>query len=188
MRTWLSILLGFLAGVGVTAALFTFSAQPRGKPVELLPAPTTSPILVDVSGAVVNPGVYFLPPGSRVKDAVEAAGGLLDTADPARLNLALRLEDGEKVPVPALGDPSPPVQAALEYPAGGDSSTETLINVNLASLDELMALPGIGETRARQVIEYREAHGRFATIDEIQNITGIGPETFEKLKDRITVE
>ncbi len=104
MKPWQHILLGFLIGITISAIIFSISSQPKGNPVTLLPAPTTSPIFIDISGAVNRPGIYSLLPGSRVENAVSAAGGLATTADRNSVNLATLLEDGEKIYIPSIGE------------------------------------------------------------------------------------
>src|SRR5512143_501530 len=103
MRTALGVLLGVLAGFIMAGALLLVVRAPSGKPIELLPAPTKTPILVNVVGAVPRPGLYEFPEGSRVHDAVDAAGGLLAEADPAAVNMAAPLEDGQQLEIPFLG-------------------------------------------------------------------------------------
>ncbi|MFW6115972.1 MAG: helix-hairpin-helix domain-containing protein [Chloroflexota bacterium] len=150
------------------------------------PTPTPHPIRVYVSGAVQNPAVYGFPIGSIVQDAIDAAGGPLADADLTRINLALELRDQQQVYVPREGDPHP-----LPAVSGGQSETEGstggVININTATAKDLEALPGIGEVTAQRVIDYREANGPFETIEDIQNVAGIGPKTFEAIREMIAV-
>lgn len=158
---------------------------------------------VHVSGAVRGPDlVYLLPEGSRVSDAISAAGGAMDTADLSLLNLAEYLVDGERIFVPEKeGKMATSMDRFLEgqfvtMPAdsneeGTDGSSEGvshLTNINSATKIELMELPGIGESYAERIIEYRESNGPFGSINEIMNVSGIGESKFEKLKFLITVE
>ena len=136
-------------------------------------------IWIYISGYVMNPGVYYLPYGSRMFEAVEMAGGLCEDAVTDSLNLAMVLEDGQHVSVP--GPPGNEQDAAL--PAVSDNG---LININTASADELKTLPGIGDTKASAIIEYRQ-HSAFIYIEDIMNVPGIKENSFEKIKDRITV-
>jgi len=147
-----------------------------------LAASTPAPIRVHVSGAVHQPDVYELPPGSIVKDAVEAAGGPADDADLDGVNLAVELRDQQQVYVPRQGEMSPISPAA----SGGGASAGP-VNINTATAAELETLPGIGPKTADTIIEYREANGPFETIEDIMNVPGIGEGTFEKIKDRIAV-
>lgn len=193
MKTWLRGIMIFLFGVLASAVLFLVTAPPRGHSVDLLPAPTPAPLVIQVSGAVNQPGVYRLPRDARVSDAIIIAGGLLPDANQTALNLAARLKDGEKVLVLSLNaTPAPAVNSAQpaskSKPATDPMATLAApININLAPLEMLEQLPGIGATRAQDIIDYRQAHDGFKSIDEIQEVSGIGPATFEKLKDLITV-
>jgi competence protein ComEA len=151
--------------------------------VELLPPPTPQPMLIHISGAVAAPGVYSLPPGSRVQDAVQAAGGLLSDADESQVNLAAFLEDGQKVHIPAQG-------AAGDLPSdtrSGEPLPDALVNINTASQAELEALPGIGPSLAQAILAYRQANGAFTSLEGIQAVDGIGPVTYEEIKGLITI-
>ncbi|MCI0520950.1 MAG: ComEA family DNA-binding protein [Chloroflexi bacterium] len=195
---WL-LAVGVLIGLLAAGLVLLVSSPPRGEAAHLLPAPTPQPIRVHVTGAAANPGVYALPAGSRVEAAIQAAGGLLPQANAAGLNLAALLEDGQKVEV-AFQPPTPtPTSeaAALETPQAALAAEATaspapassggLININTASQAELESLPGIGPALALRIIEYRDAHGPFATTQAIQDVSGIGPATFEKIRALITV-
>ena len=186
MRSVLKVLIGVIAGFLLAGALLVISRSPAGTPIQLLPAPTKAPLVVQVMGAVPRPGVYEFPEGSRVRDAIDAAGGLLTDADVAVMNLAAPLEDGQQLEIPYAGGAVPP--AAVEPPAATQvPGAEDLININTATLDQLDALPGIGPTTAQKIIDYRTANGPFARIEDIMNVSGIGPATFDKLKALITV-
>ncbi|WP_162356416.1 helix-hairpin-helix domain-containing protein [Metabacillus mangrovi] len=140
--------------------------------------------IVDVKGAVKKPGVYELQEGARVKDAVERAGGLHDTADRKTINLAAALADGEAVYIPAKGE------EALPQPAAGiktDTEETAAVNLNTAGLDELQTLPGIGPSKAEAILAYREENGGFSSPDELKEVSGIGDKTYEKLEDAIVV-
>ena len=145
------------------------------------PTPTRAPIRVYVSGAVHEPAVYELPPGSIVKDAIDAAGGPASDADLDRINLALELRDQQQVYVPRRDEANPPP------PVSGGEAAEELVNINAATAAELETLPGIGPVTADSILEYRETNGPFERIEDIQNVPGIGPATFEGMKDLITV-
>jgi competence protein ComEA len=153
--------------------------QPRLTDVPATPTPAT--INVYVSGAVENPDVYSLPLNSIVKDAVAAAGGATADADLDRINLAARLSDQMQVYVPRKGEAAPP-------PNGSSSVASTaVININTASVEELDKLPGIGPALAKVIVDYRATHGPFKTIEDINNVKGIGDALYAKLKDLITV-
>ena len=137
-----------------------------------------------VCGEVNAPGVYKLPAGGRIYEAIEMAGGLTEEAAETYVNQAEILEDGQKVYIPSReeAEASP---AAGEVQAEG--STDGKVNLNTASKEELMELPGIGASRAEDIIAYREEHGGFDAIDEVKHISGIKDAVFAKIKDMITV-
>ena len=144
-------------------------------------------IMVYVCGAVERSGVYALAEGSRVIDAVEAAGGMSEEAAGEYLNLAEPVYDGEKVIVPTRDEAAddPFGLAALTQAAG--SAAAGLVNINTANAEGLQTLPGIGPAKAQAVINYRELHGPFASIEEITNVSGIGAATYENIHSLITV-
>ena len=143
-------------------------------------------ITVDVKGAVKAPGIYDLPVGSRVNDAVQKAGGLTEQADSKSLNLAQKVSDEALVYVPSKGEESASQQAG----SGTASSTskEKKVNLNKASLEELKQVKGLGAKRAQDIIDHREANGKFKSVDELKKVSGIGAKTIEKLKDFVTVD
>ena len=143
-------------------------------------------ITVDVKGAVKSPGIYDLPIGSRVNDAVQKAGGLTEQADSKSLNLAQKVSDEALVYVPTKGEESASQQAG----SGTASSTskEKKINLNKASLEELKQVKGLGGKRAQDIIDHRESNGKFKSVDELKKVSGIGTKTIEKLKDYVTVD
>jgi competence protein ComEA len=185
MKTkWEFLVLGILGGLLGSGLLQLIASPPRGQPVELLLPPSPQPFLVHVEGAVAQPGIYSLAPGSRLSDAVEAAGGLLPEADPSRLNLASFITDGQRITVYLIGEES--VQPFFAGQTDGEPGF--LININTASLADLESLPGIGPVKAQAIIEYRELNGPFESIEEIMQVPGIGPATFDLIQDRITVD
>lgn len=141
----------------------------------------TGEVCVYVCGAVENPGVYYLLEGSRVDDAIKAAGGFTTDADSESLNLALSVKDGEQIAVKTVSE------AASEAASKAEAS-DGLININTASEAELTTLPGIGSTRAAAIISYRETNGPFAKKSDIMNVSGIKEASYEKIKDLIKVE
>ena len=147
-------------------------------------------IMVYVCGAVENPDVYELDPGARINDALEAAGGFSGDADMNMINLAEPVSDGQRVYFPVQGEDmtgdSQDMNAALETDIYGDDTS--LVNINKAGVSELTQLPGIGETRAGQIVEYRETHGKFSSKEDLKNVSGIGDSTYEKLESHITVD
>lgn len=149
-------------------------------------SPEQDLITVDVKGAVKSPGIYDLPVGSRVHDAVQKAGGLTEEADSKSLNLAQKVSDEDLVYVPSKGE-----EAASQQTASGttpSSSKEKKVNLNRASLEELKQVKGLGGKRAQDIIDHREANGKFKSVDELKKVSGIGAKTIEKLKDYVTVD
>ena len=143
-------------------------------------------ITVDVKGAVKSPGIYDLPVGSRVHDAVQKAGGLTEEADSKSLNLAQKVSDEALVYVPTKGE-----EAASQQAASGttpSTSKEKKVNLNKASLEELKQVKGLGGKRAQDIIDHREANGKFKSVDELKKVSGIGAKTIEKLKDYVTAD
>lgn len=139
-------------------------------------------IYVHICGAVINPGVYQVPIGTRVYQALELAGGSSDDAYLSGINLADKLADGQKVYIPAEGENA---EGILSIDSGGVQSV--MININTASEAELMTLPGIGQSRAKDIINYRVKNGLFESIDDIMKVSGIKEAAFEKIKDLIKV-
>jgi len=175
------------------AAIILFQARrPPPQPILLststaLPSPaataTPRPLRVYVSGAVAQPDVYTLPPDSIVKDAVLAAGGPTSDADLDRINLALSLANGQQVHVPRVGEESSPVQSPT-----GQRGSGVRININTADAADLELLPGIGPALAQRIVDYRQTHGPFARVEDIMEVSGIGPGTFEKIRELIATE
>ncbi|MFQ6014741.1 MAG: helix-hairpin-helix domain-containing protein [Anaerolineae bacterium] len=185
-RGYIFVTLLNLAFLG--AALF-YLRRPHPQPIVIItptpvPTPTPAMLMVYISGAVVKPDVYAVPEGSRVKEAVEAAGGFTSEADSDRINLASPLNDGEHVYVPRVGEETSPI-SPTGMPSGSPSGGK--VNINRATVVELDALPGIGPAYAQRIIDYREANGPFESIEEIKKVRGIGEAIFEQVKDLITV-
>jgi competence protein ComEA len=145
-------------------------------------------IVVHVAGAVATPGVVELPPGSRVIDAVEAAGGAVADADLDRLNLAAKVADGERVLVQRVGDPAS-AAAGGEPTAGSEDagSAPGLVNLNTATQRDLEELPGIGPVLAGAIVDERERRGGFRSVQELRDVDGIGEKRFADLADLVTV-
>ena len=168
-------------------------------------------IIVHISGAVQNEGIVELESGSRVADAIEKAGGLKENAYMDEINLAYQLEDGEKIHIPTIEEQkekeNQESKVENESATGSDGTTsrssnssintgsqsektsnQTKININTATEQELDSLPGIGPSTAAKILEYRKEKGKFKTIEEIKEVSGIGESKYEKIKDRITVK
>ena len=150
-------------------------------------------ITVYVCGAVTNPGVYELEPDCRINAAVEAAGGFSEDADTEYVNLAAKLQDGVKLQIPTLeesadtGTDAIPSFDVKDGTLGGGDGNSGLVNINTADKEALKTLPGIGDGIAGRIIEYRDKNGKFKSIEDIMNVTGIKSKLFSKFKDRITV-
>lgn len=137
-------------------------------------------IYVYVCGAVVNPGVYELPEGSRINAALQAAGGFTEEAGRDYLNLAAKVSDGEKIYFPTAAE-------AEELERAEEAAQKGLVNINTATVSQLMDLPGIGEARAKDIIAYREENGDFKSAEELMKVPGIKESMYAKLSDRIIV-
>ncbi len=199
-REWLGGLTGrelvLVAILGVAAlggaGLWYVRSLPQPVAIRAQPVPAPSatesapPLIVHVAGWVEKPGVYELPEGSRVIDALEAAGGVKRGAELAALNLAAPLTDGQQVLVPrttTTAEAPGTAPAPGTSPAGGTA----LVNINVASAEELETLPGIGEVLAATIVQYREEHGPFTSVDQHLDVSGIGEVTLEELRDLVTV-
>ena len=144
-------------------------------------------VTVDVSGAVATPSVVTLAEGSRVADAIDAAGGALPEADLAQLNRAARLTDGEKVHVPITGEQAAEAAGTTAGSVETGATTQQLININTATEAELDILPGVGPSTAEAIVADREENGPFSTIEDLMRVSGIGEKKFEKLAGQICV-
>ena len=184
LKSILYLASGILFGLFVAALVWVVARSPSGDAVILRPAPTEKPIVVYITGAVPRAGVYALPKGARIQDAVSAAGGFLAEADKSQINLAALLEDGQQLSIPYIEGASPVIGTPVPEV---ETSTTELIDINTASSEQLETLPGIGPTTAQKIIEYREQNGPFLSTEDIINVPGIGPGTYERIKDLITV-
>ncbi|MGY1603063.1 ComEA family DNA-binding protein [Geodermatophilus sp. SYSU D00815] len=155
-------------------------AAPTDAPSVGAAAETASTVVVSVVGLVARPGLVTVPSGSRVADAVAAAGGLLPEADPASVNLAAVVTDGQQI---AVGVPGAPGAA----PAGSPAGTAGPLDLNAATEADLDALPGIGPVLAQRIVAHRERQGRFTTVEQLDDVPGIGPAIYAQLVDLVTV-
>ncbi|HFU4463469.1 TPA: helix-hairpin-helix domain-containing protein [Streptococcus suis] len=147
-----------------------------------------SQLVVDVKGAVVKPGLYTLEEGSRVNDAVEAAGGLTSQADPKSINLAQKLSDEAVVYVASKDEKISVVASTTASSAMSPEGNESKVNLNTATEADLQTISGIGAKRAADIIAYREANGGFKSVDDLNNVSGIGDKTMESIRPYVTVE
>lgn len=191
------VVVAIIAAAGVAWSGWSM-AQARTVPVQSPPAavepvltrsatPTPSAVprvKVHVLGAVATPGVVTLPLGSRVEDALAAAGGLTEQARPGDLNLAAPLTDGAQL---VVGDGSRPTQTSAPDAAGPAGSDPAPLDLNTANAAQLEQLPGVGPVTAAAIIAWRTEHGRFTRVEELQEVDGIGPRTFEQLAPRVRV-
>src|SRR5512147_823941 len=183
LKSILNLVSGILFGLFVAALIWVVSRNPTGTAVTLRPVPTDKPIVVHITGAVPRPGVYALPQGARVQDAISAAGGFLAEAEKSGINLARALDDGEQLDIPFVEGFSPVIATPVET----FLPTSDLIDINTATVDELDTLPGIGPTTAQKIVEYRDTNGPFLSKEDIVNVSGVGPTTYDRIKDLITV-
>ncbi len=171
------------------------AAGTAGAHTAATPTPPPAPLVVSVSGTVRRPGLVEVPDGSRVADAIEAAGGPLPGTDLSRLNLARRLGDGEQVAVgvPPAPDAAPTAAAPASTAAGaapsgsGPTSAGGKIDLNAATADQLDGLPGVGPVTAQRILEWRSRNGRFARVEQLREIEGIGERRFGQLRELVTV-
>lgn len=211
-----------LLGVGVIAVLVTVFTVMRDSPppvsaanlpaVQMVsgspsppasaapPEPPAGPVVVSVVGLVHKPGLVTLTAGDRIADALDAAGGPLDGADLAGLNLARRVADGEQIivgvaappgsPSPmgsSVSSPDPPAGSSPAEAPGGPAAPGTPVDLNTATPEDLDALPGVGPVTAAAIIAWREAHGPFTDVDQLSEVDGIGPARLDKLRDLVGV-
>lgn len=192
MKTWQATLFAVFCTLLATGIVYLVSRPERGAPIQLLPAPTKAPLVVQISGAVHQPGLYELSPGSRLNDAIQAAGGLLAEADSSHINLAAPLVDGDLLIIPLQSSSEEPSSLGSDttpppITRSGNPVAPGLLDINLATAAEFESLPEIGPVIAQRIVEYRQANGPFTTLEAIQNVDGIGPVTFERIKPLITL-
>ncbi len=211
-RTLAAAVLAAVATALVLGAVVLFVRRDDNAPIQvLLPTPAQSgaaagirdgnpssaepgrvELRVYVSGAVRNSGVYTLQPDDRLSDAIAAAGGATGDAELAAVNLARRVKDEEHYYIPRVGETPPPGSALAGENAQGAGPAATascggLIELNAASADLLETLPGIGQVRAEAIVSYRERNGPFQSVEEITNVPGIGPATYDKVRELAAV-
>jgi competence protein ComEA len=201
MRAWRGYVAVSLAWLAILGVALWIARRPAAHPIEILPpptaaaaesftpSPTPAPLHVDVAGAVAAPGVYRLPAGSIVADAIAVAGGPAPGADLDRINKAVELQDGSQVYVPSRGEPTPLLPtpasrlAGTVVPVAPLETPGDLIDLNTATLEDLDRLPGIGTTLARRIVDGRP----YGAIEELLRVKGIGQIAYDKMKHLITV-
>jgi len=190
--------LGVAVLVGGFVALMGIIRTPAQPPIEVrarepLPTPTVT-LYIHIDGAVQRPGVYPLPGGTRVFEAIDAAGGKSDDADLRELNLAARVADGQKLVIPSKIEPTEVAEASAPAPsvAGANSApanaASARINVNTATQRILETLPGVGPVTANRIIEYRQANGPFTRIEQLREARIVNASTFERIRNLIAVD
>lgn len=194
-----------IAGVGTQGSEEVIDLSQSSSPAATAPteqataleSPPRAEVVVHVSGAVKRAGVYRLAPESRIADALEQAGGVSELADLDALNLAEPLQDGQKIYVPRKGEASalPPIASTVPRSARTAPTARTAvsavqfpINLNTATAAQLEALPGIGPALAQRIVEYRQMHGRFQSVDELLEVRGIGPKRLENIRPYVVVK
>ena len=177
------------SGGGAQGSILPAEAGPGGsaRGVEVATAPEAAPLLVHVLGAVAAPGLVELAPGARVVDAVAAAGGFTPDADPAAVNLARPVADGEQLVVLAVGQAPPPATTAGAAGGTGPAAGDGKVHLNTADVAALDTLPRIGPALAQRIIDWREANGPFTSVDQLLEVAGIGDAVFSGLADRVAL-
>lgn len=202
MKPWVLILYGMLLGLLVTSVLLLISRPLSGQPITLSPPPTLThtsppeptgtpePLQVQIGGEVLHPGIYAINRERRLADLIEMAGGFTPNADVDRVNLAVLLHDGDYLFIPALNENIP--ETARNAPANLYQNLgptfEYPLNLNEASQEALESIPGIGPSKARDILAYKETLGEFTALEELINVPGIGEATLDILRDYLIVE
>jgi len=172
--------IGILLGLIAAGSILLVASSPSRPPLTVLhPTPVTN-LVVSVSGAVKQPGVYTLSVDSRVNDAIMLAGGTLPQADISHLNLAKHVADGETIFVPTMNYPT--------LSQSEPTSDQAKININLATADELDSIPGIGPQKADAIIGYRDSYGDFQSVEDLLYVPGIGQSLLDSIRIYVTVE
>jgi competence protein ComEA len=183
------IIFGIFVGLFAAGLITLLNQRRTATPIKLMPPPPTEipqPIKVHVTGAVKNPGVYDLPAGSIMQEAIKAAGGTTESASIDKLNLAAKLNDGQQIVVG--GEAVTAAQPSnINNPQPATTGNQ-LININTASLEELQKLPRVGAALAQRVIDYRTKNGPFKQIEDLKQVSGFGDATYAALASLITVK
>lgn len=202
MKPWVHILFGILIGLLATGAILLLAQPDRGSAITLLPAPTATqtalpkptatpaPIQVLIKGQIVNPGVYSLNKEARLFDLIELAGGFTPSADENRVNDVFILRDGDYFFIPALDEKIPETarNASVNNLIDNPLNFEYPLDINTASQEALESLPGIGPSKAAEIIAYRDLLGPFISVDDLLNVPGIGPSILESIREYLVIE
>ncbi|MFA6430937.1 MAG: helix-hairpin-helix domain-containing protein [Candidatus Margulisiibacteriota bacterium] len=183
----IGLILSLIIGLGITAYQ-NLSSRNKEIKIETPSTEVRKELLIHISGAVIKEGVYKLKEGDRVMDAIELAGGALRTADLSQINLAEKIKDGAKIYIPAIMIMSEPQQDEISVQnrkASKKNDPIKPININIAGQQEIDSLPGIGDSFAKKIIEYRKSKGRITKIEQLLEIPRFGKSRLEKIKSRI---
>lgn len=202
MKQFHQTIFGLLIGL-LAAGLILIIAKPNfGEPITLAPAPTVTetsvpeptktpvPILAQINGEINTPGIYEMSQNSRLSDLISAAGGLTTNADERYINLALLIRDGDYFFIPSEDQEIPEIarNSPNNFFVGQDDLFQYPININEATQEDLESLPGIGPAKAVDILEYRQMVGSFTALEDLLEISGIGPATLEALSDYLICE
>ena len=202
MKSWFKLIYGLLLGLLLGGVILLIAKPATGDAIALISAPsatpsrqpsptnTPEPILVQISGKVVSPGIYSLQQDARLQDLIDLAGGLAADAEKNRVNGAALLRDGDYFYIPDVDETIPETAAnsPVNLNVDLDSEYDYPLDLNTATQEALESLPGIGPTKAEDIIAYRDLHGRFTSVDELSNVSGIGEVTVESLREYLYVE
>lgn len=177
MKRWVSFTAGVLLGIMIGGVICLVASPKLNSSISYISPTTTTKIVISITGSVRNPGVFTLNYGSRINDAIEAAGGLSENANVDGVSLAQVLEDEENIFIPSTSNDIP----------SSISNSQGKINLNTASLEELISLPGIGQEKAQAVIDFRNQHGNFTSIQDLLFVPGFGQGILDSIKNLIVV-
>lgn len=183
MNTLRTVSIGILIGLLLGGVLLLLLTRTEEETVVIVYQPTKGPMRIEIRGAVAHPGLYEFTEAATVDDLVRAAGGFTEQADQDRSRLAARVYDGDAIWIPTLASANLPTLTPFPI-----LETSSKINLNVATIEELMELPGIGEKKALEIIQYRTEHGGFKDVSELLKVNGLGEKTIETFYDQITVE
>ncbi len=175
-----------LLGLLSAGLVLLIARPPHGAPIMLLPTDTEENVVVYVTGAVESPGVYTLPPASRVEAVIAAAGGFATDASTTSVNLAATIHDGQSIHVPSSNEQPAPSLPAVDQQ--GIINSTGLIDINTATIEELEQLPGIGPTKAEAIVQFRDSNGSFRSTDDLLLVPGIGESTLSQILPYITID
>ena len=193
-RRWQLVAAGLAVVVGVLVGGLAWQRQSAGLPELDLPTAEAvrpagrEPVFVHGAGALVRPGLYRLPAGARVADLIEAAGGPTADGDVHQLNLAARVNDGDRVYVPRVGEAPPPGSGvAGDVPSAAGDTAAAKLDLNTATQDQLEDLPGVGPSTALAILDERKRRGRFKSVEDLLEVRGIGPAKLDQIRDLVRV-